>query len=192
MKREALGTVCGLALLFGGCPKRQTSPRIVYVPSPPPAAAPAPAQSQQTLVIEEPAPPPTPEEVAPAPEPEQAPVRRRRRTSHTGPARSSDEISPETPETPDAAPAPLPALEPRESSARENTLRQQIIAAQTDVRLRLARLNPSQLAPADRKTLDDARSFFAQSEKALQESDLRRALVLARKAALLVTALEQH
>jgi hypothetical protein len=43
----------------------------------------------------------------------------------------------------------------------------------------------------DRKTLDDARTFFQQSTQALNEGDLQRALMLARKASLLVSALEK-
>jgi hypothetical protein len=62
---------------------------------------------------------------------------------------------------------------------------------QGDVSRRLARFNEARLSPADRKTLDDARTFFAQSTRAREEGDLQRALTLARKASLLVSALEQ-
>jgi hypothetical protein len=85
----------------------------------------------------------------------------------------------------------VPALEPRETSAEESALRRQVQALQEDVRGRLARINEAKLSPDDRKTLDDARTFFTQSNRALEEGDLQRALNLAQKASLLVAALEQ-
>jgi hypothetical protein len=81
-------------------------------------------------------------------------------------------------------------LEPLQSSAQEADLRRQIQELQDDVRERIAKLNPAELSSADRKTLEDARAFFAQSTRALNEADLQRALTLARKASLLVSALE--
>ncbi len=196
VKHEALVSICGLALLIGACPKRQTTPRIVYVPAPPPAtssAASAPTENQPTMVIEEPAPPSPPEETVATPSQEERPAPRRRRVLRTETPRSSDEtLSESAGETPEAPPAQVPALEPRESSAQESTLRRETVETQIEVRQRLARINDAQLTPPDRKTLDDARGFLGQSERALQEGDLQRALVLARKAALLATALEQH
>jgi hypothetical protein len=62
---------------------------------------------------------------------------------------------------------------------------------QEDVRQRLSRLDPAKLSAPDRKILEDARAFFAQSGRALEAGDLQRALNLARKASLLVTALER-
>ena len=47
------------------------------------------------------------------------------------------------------------------------------------------------MASVDRKTLEDARLFLNQSRKALEGGDLQRAFNLARKASLLVEALEQ-
>jgi hypothetical protein len=85
----------------------------------------------------------------------------------------------------------VPALEPRESSAEIAALRRQIQGLQDDVRQRIAKLSDAGLTDADRKTLDDARTFFAQSTRALNEADLQRALTLARKASLLVLALER-
>jgi hypothetical protein len=82
-------------------------------------------------------------------------------------------------------------LEPRESSAEEVALRRQIQALQEDVRQRIAKLSRAGLGGADRKTLDDARTFFAQSNRALSEGDFQRSLTLARKASLLVSALER-
>ena len=85
----------------------------------------------------------------------------------------------------------MPSLEPRESSAQEAALRRQIQGLQDDVRQRIAKLSQAGLSGADRKTLDDARTFFAQSTRALEEADLQRALNLASKASLLVSALER-
>ncbi len=197
VKREALGSICGLLLFIGACPKRQTTPRIVYVPAPPPTASHAaavPAESPRTMVIEEPAPPPEPEETEAkkTTEDQKAPPRHRKVLRTETPHPSDEPPAEPTGETPEPPPALVPTLEPRESSAQESTLRRQTLEAQIDVRQRLARINEGQLSPPDRKTLDDARGFFGQSERAYQEGDLQRALVLARKAALLVTALEQH
>jgi hypothetical protein len=88
-------------------------------------------------------------------------------------------------------PAEVPALEPGKSSAEESTLRQQVRELQEDIRRRLARLPEAHLSSSDRKTLADARTFFVQSQHALEEGDLQRALNLARKASLLVAAVEQ-
>jgi hypothetical protein len=95
-----------------------------------------------------------------------------------------------TPETTELPTPQVPSLEPRESSAQESALRRQIQALQDDVRERIAKLSQAGLVGADRKTLDDARTFFEQSTRALNEADLQRALTLARKASLLVSALE--
>lgn len=181
-------------MLIGGCPKRQAQPRIVYT-TPPPAAAAAPASTAppQALVIEEPAPPTKAEQVSTPNAAQEKPARPRRRVARTEPPTSTEPSdaneAPETPEEP--PPAAVPALEPRESSAQVSVLRPQIQSLQDDVRTRLSRINESKLSLEDRKTLEDARTFFAQSNRALQQGDLQRALLLARKASLLVAALEQ-
>jgi hypothetical protein len=59
-----------------------------------------------------------------------------------------------------------------------------------DIRQRLTRLNGMQLSSNDRKTLEDARTFFSQATHARASGDLPRALNLARKASLLLAALE--
>ena len=178
---------CGLALFIGGCPKRQAPTRIVYVPSPPPAATQASATGTPTMVIEEPA-PPEPPETPPPPTSCPKPARRPRRVLRTEPPPEDTDNTPET----TAPPTPqVPSLEPRESSAEEAALRRQIQGLQDDGRQRIARLSPARLSSADRKSLEDARTFFAQSTRALNEGDLQRALNLARKASLLVAALER-
>ncbi len=165
---------------------------VVYVPAPTPAAA-VPAEKPQVLVIEEPAPPPEPE-VTPQPQPPESSKttaggrRGGSRPAHTETPSVPDETSaPEEPETP---PAEVPALEPQESSAQETELRRQILNLQQDIRQRLARWNSAQLSSDDQRTLEDARTFFAQSTHAMASGDLPRALNLAHKASLLLAALE--
>jgi hypothetical protein len=191
MKRNALPSVFSLALFLGGCPKRQTAPNLVYVPSPPPAAVSARVQSGGTLVIEEPAPPEAPEQppqVAPQEPPAPKPAPRPRRRAVT--PESASEAEP-TAESSDQTAAPVPALEPRESPQQESELRNRVLEMTRTVQGRIARLEQSGSPSLDRKTLESARTFLAQSERALESGDLQRALNLARKASLLVNALEQ-
>jgi len=140
------------------------------------------------MVIEEPAPPEEPPAPSPQPTTNPEPAQRRRRVlRREAPAAAAEE----TPAATESQPTPqVPSLEPRESSAQEAALRRQIQALQDDVRQRIAKLSRAGLSGADRKTLEDARTFFAQSTRALNDADLQRALNLARKASLLVSALE--
>ena len=140
------------------------------------------------MVIEEPAPPEEPPAPSPQPTTNPEPAQRRRHVlRREAPAAAAEEThaATEPPPTPQ-----VPSLEPRESSAQEAALRRQIQALQDDVRQRIAKLSRAGLSGADRKTLEDARTFFAQSTRALNDADLQRALNLARKASLLVSALE--
>ena len=191
MRRDiSWSPICALLLLFGGCPKRQTSrSMVVYVPTPPPAAAPA-TEKPQVLVIAEPAPPPEPEpEEPPVPQtPEPAVQHRQHRPAHTETPAASDETA--APESHENTPAAVPALEPRESSAQETELRRQFLSLEQSIEQRLTRLSASNLAANDRRTLEDARTFLAQARQAMASGDLPRALNLARKASLLVAALE--
>jgi hypothetical protein len=140
------------------------------------------------MAIEE-ATPPEPPAALPQPVPHPEPTRRPRRAVRTEPAAGETENSPEANEPP---PTPqVPSLEPRESSAEQTALRRQIQDLQDTVRKRIANLSRTEPSGADRKTLDDARTFFEQSTRALSEGDLQRALNLARKASLLVSALER-
>ena len=141
-------------------------------------------------MIEEPQPPEEIAEPSPAPEaPEPKPVRRRPRPARTGTAPSSAETPPE-PEEP--ASTEVPALEAREAPAQQVALRQQIAGLQQDLHRRTSQLERRSLSAGDRKTLEDARTFLAQSERALADGDLQRALNLAQKASLLVSALDQQ
>lgn len=166
--------------MMGGCPHPQTASRLVYVPSPPAATTlPGTETTTETMVIQEPAPPPTenspgvqPVEETPAPE-----VRPpRRRTTTTS-------VSPEP--TPEAA--PVPPLQPRENAPQPDAMRREIQGLQT----RISQIDPTRLSDANRKTLEDARAFLAQSGQALQEGDLQRSKLLAEKASLLLSALSQ-
>jgi hypothetical protein len=186
---------CSLALLIGGCPKRQASPRIVYVPpSPPRAAMQAPGpESPPLMVIEEP-PPPEPAVATPKPgtqtptdtDTDTAP--KSHRTQHRSQLPPAPGSAPETDEEPSP---PLPSLAPQESSSEQATQRREILGLQDDVQKRIAKLGAADLSAVNRKTLEDAKGFIAQSTQALNEADLQRALMLARKASLLVSALEK-
>jgi len=179
--------VCTVALLFGGCPKRNTGPGVVYIPTPPPAASPAETVSEQptqAIVVQAPA-PPEPQQAAPTPVPAPPPEPHSRRRIRRDERTRTDEASPQ-PE-----PANVPAMEPRESTARESKLRDQVVQTQQQIQQQITLLSREWLSPAERETLQGARGFLQQSLRALQESDFQRASNLADKAHLLVEAIEQ-
>jgi hypothetical protein len=192
LRNGTFASVCALLLWMGGCPNRQgPAGVVVYVPAQAPAAV-TPAAKSEVLVIEEPAPPPVPE-AAPAPattEQKKTPASGRRGGSSSAHATIPETDEPPPQETPETPPAEVPALEPRESSAQEAALREQVQRLQENVRQRMAHLSPARLSLNERKTLDDARTFLTQSTRAFQSNDLQRAFNLARKASLLVAALE--
>ncbi len=171
---KRLGTVWSLALLFGGCPKRQTTPRIVYIPTPP--AAMKPTTTTAMLVIQE------PEPTAPASPPLAPGATTTRRQS---PARRKPPARPIHVE-----PIPVPALAPRENSSQQVALRDAILRSQQQVQQAIDRLHRAGLPENELSTLGGAQVFLAQSVRALQENDLQRALNLVRKAQLLVQALQ--
>jgi hypothetical protein len=175
-------------MLIWGCPKRQTAPRIIYTPAPPAPAQTAASPSGEAIVIEEPAPAETAEPAAPEEPVAPKPAPRRRAPSRTSTPATADTA----PEADEPAPAEVPALEPREAPGQQVALRQQILRLQERLRPRIEQLGRQVSASEDRRMLDDARSFFAQSERALSDGDLQRALNLARKTSLLVSALEQE
>ncbi len=176
--RKSSGALWSLALLFGGCPKRQTTPRIVYIPAPP-ATVKAPTTTA-TLVIREPQQPsppaavPVSKPVSPAPA-RRPPIRRPK------PSASPPQIEH----------TPVPELEPRESPALQKALRSNILRMQREVQGAINRLYRSGLPESELDTLGGAQVFLAQSIRALQDNDLQRALNLVRKAQLLVQALER-
>jgi outer membrane biosynthesis protein TonB len=178
---------------LGGCPKRQeTKSVVVYVPAQAPAAAPTAVKSQ-VLVIEEPAPPPEPQETPPTQIPTTSKTTAGGRRGGSRPAHAEtpsehDETS--TQENPETPPMEVPAIEPSESSAQADELRRQFRQLEQDIGQRLARLSGARLSANDQKTLEDARTFFAQATRAMASGDLPRALNLAHKASLLLAALE--
>jgi len=186
-----LYSLCGFAVLLWGCPKRQTTIRVVYVPPPPSAATPSAAESEETLIIEEPTPPePEPVEVSPAEPAVPRPAPRRRRSIRTElPSTAETGVEPEEVST--EAPSEVPALEPRESAAQQAALRSQIRGLQEQLQQQISHLEHMRLPDGARRTLDDARTFLSQSERALEAGDLQRGLNLAQKASQLVSALEQ-
>ena len=139
------------------------------------------------MVIEEPAPPePPPPPPAETPVPKETPPEHHRPTRRE-PAAVTPENSPDTTETPTPQ---VPSLEPHESSMELASQHREIEGLQADVQDRIAKLSHAGFSGVDRKTLDDARTFFRQSKQALDTGDLQRALTLARKASLLLSALE--
>jgi len=190
LRRGFLLLLSVLVLLMGGCAKRQGPARIVYVSTPaPPAVATTPKTSPEVMVIEEPAPPQEPEENNSSQPTEPKPEEQKKHPARVDAPAEPAEV-PAPAETPEPPPAEVPVLAPRESSAQEAALRQQIQQLHEDVRQRMARLNKARLSSAGRKTLEDASTFFVQSTRALASGDLQRALNLAKKASLLVSALE--
>lgn len=67
----------------------------------------------------------------------------------------------------------------------------EVVKLQQAIEKRILHLSREWLSPSQRGTLDGARGFLQNSQRALQESDLQRALNLANKANLLVRSLEQ-
>ncbi|MHB8655250.1 MAG: hypothetical protein ACYDA9_15375 [Terriglobia bacterium] len=191
MRRDTLFTSVSLALLLCGCPNRQTTPHVVYVPSPPPAVTIPRSESSGNLVIEEPAPPEpqeVPVEVSPQESKNQKPATRPRRRAL--PSETPVEAQP-APENADRSAPPVPALQPRESPQQQTELQNKVLQLQHSVKARIAALERTQMANIDRRTLNGARMFVAQSDRALKSGDQQRAFNLARKASLLVDALEQ-
>lgn len=185
---RSLYSLCALLLLVWGCPRRENAVRVVYVPPPPVVATPQ-REVSAVLIIEEPEPEPVAEEVAPpevpAPAPQPPPRRRPPRADTTAPAESAAESAEPAPST-----AEVPALAPRESPQQAAELQRRVASIQQDLQPRVSRLTSGRLSAGARKTLEDARTFLAQSQRALEEGDLLRALNLAEKSALLVTAVE--
>lgn len=182
--RMFTGASC-LALLIGGCPKRQTVTRVVYTPAAPAAASPTANTPPETLLIQEPAAPepvaePSPE-APPASPPKPPPRRRATETETTTPV-----TGPVTPE-----PAAVPALEPHQTPEQQSELKRQVIALEQNVQQRIAAIEQRHSASVDGKALGEARAFLNRSREALQKGNLHLALNLAQKASLLIDAAEQ-
>lgn len=188
MKREAISCALGMLLMLGGCPKRQTTSRIIYVPSPPAAQRSEAPASSGSIVISEPAPPEEPVAAAPQEEepPPPKPERRRRRPVRTEPTETPPPEVSESPEQPAADITP-PPLETRDDPA----IRGEVQTLQADIQRRIEETSHRDLSKEDQKTFEDARQFLEQSQRALDQGDLQRALMLARKASLLISALRR-
>jgi hypothetical protein len=146
------------------------------------------------MVIEEPPPPEPPpepeqEEATPPQTPEPTARHKSRRAAHPEASTDQPEETP-TEDTPETPPPAVPALEPRQSSAEENELRRQFLGLQQDLTKRLEKLASAHLSGNDQKALEDARTFFTQANQAMANGDISRALNLAHKAGLLLSALE--
>jgi hypothetical protein len=142
-------------------------------------------------VIEEPAPPEPPEIPAEISTQESTTQKSAARPHRRNlPSETPVEAQP-APENAGRSTAPVPALQPRESPQQQNELRNKVLQLQQEVKARIAALERTQMANLDRKTLNGARSFAVQSDRALKSGDQQRAFNLARKASLLVDALEQ-
>lgn len=179
-------------MMLGACPKRQTTSRIVYVPSPPSPQATSTATLSDSIVITDPT--PQEEPVTAAPQEETATTSattqahgRRRRPVRTEPPEAAAAIeTPETPEPPAADIAP-PPLETRDDPA----VRSEVLSLQADLQKRIEDMGRQELPKVDQKTFEDAKLFLEQSGRALDQSDLQRALMLAKKASLLLASLQR-
>lgn len=107
---------------------------------------------------------------------------RRRRPVRPEPAGPEEAARVET------VPADTLNLEPR---GQPTALERRVRELQAGVEHRIAMLSLG-LTGSDRRTLEDARSFLAQSNRASEDGDWQRAWVLAEKARLIVAALERR
>jgi hypothetical protein len=186
MKRASAVAICVLAFMGMSCARRQTTARIVYVPSAPSLAPSVSPEAVGALVVAEPQlPEPEPEPVPPAPETAEKP--RSHPRVRLAPPDPSTEPEPESPPAPE-----VPALEPREGPAEQSAQRQQVVQLLDQIRRRATRQEQSNLSSDERRMLGDARTFVSQSERALGASDFQRARTLARKASMLLAVLEQQ
>lgn len=92
---------------------------------------------------------------------------------------------------PEKPSADVPALQSAISTGQASALQGQVVKLQEAIEKRILLLSREWLSPSQRGTLEGARGFLQQSQKALHESDLQRAYNLAHKADLLVSSLEQ-
>lgn len=88
------------------------------------------------------------------------------------------------------APIDIPALMSGLSSGQASQLHDRVVKLQQGIEKRILLLSREWLSQPQRDTLEGARGFLQQSQRALQESDLQRAFMLAHKADLLVVSLE--
>jgi hypothetical protein len=186
MKGVLSAAVCVLVLALAGCSKRTAPARIVYVPSVAPPAPTASAAATEALVVAEPQSP----EIEPEPAPPiEEPAEKPRPRPRVRLAPPDAALEPEPEPTPAVE---VPTLEPREGAAAQRAQRRHVLQFQAQIRSRLTRQEKLGLAADERRMLTDARTFLAQSERALATNDFQRALTLAQKASMLLAVLEQH
>lgn len=175
-----------LALVSSGCPRRSPAARIIFAPSAPAPAPSVSAEAAGALVLAEPEEPESePEPAPPIAEPAEKPHPKPRvRLAPPDPLLE--------PEPEPSSVAEVPTLEPREGPAAQATQRRQVAQLQDQIRARIARQDGPGLSGDERRMVTDARTFLAQSERALAANDFQRALTLARKASLLLAVLEQQ
>lgn len=192
LKTAIVVSILSATVFLAGCFKRQTAPRLVYVPAPPAAPKPDLAQQGSVLVIQEPTPPPAAESVPKSEESEvtpPAPERlRKHKTVQAGAAESG--AAPDTAVEPAASSAP--ALLPERSLQQQIDLEKQIGDLRGTVRQRIARLSRMTLSTEDRKAIQDARLFLTEADQSMRENDLQQALNLEQKADVLISAVENR
>ncbi len=164
-----------------GCPKRQSTVRLAYVPAPP---APSPAGQGRVWVIQQPA-PPQPAVSHPAPKPV-------RKVEVKPPVTHPHVVHKTEPEAAPADTEPAPQLEPLGSEQQQNRMRYRIQGLQRGIERRIDSLIQRRLSDVDRKAVSDARVFLSQSREAMEAGDLTESLNLAEKADLLVSAVEKR
>ena len=180
-----------LVFLFGGCPKRQTTPRVVYVQQAPSVSLPASSTAQagnETLTIQEPAATPVAESTPtvsaapPPPAPQSA-----KKPKNVKPVRdSSEKVTAEVPAPAQDTEAPL-QLEPQGSEVQALEIGKHV----EDLSAELADLGRrTDLTEDQYRTINDALTFCTQSRNALSQHDLLRANQLAQKADLLIKAVQ--
>jgi hypothetical protein len=150
--------------------------RLAYVQSPP---APTPSKASQggVWVIEKPAPPqPT---VARA-RPKRAPT-----VPVKPPVQHPHVVHKTQPEAAPQNPGPL------SSEQQQDALRYRINALQKGIERRIDTLTRRALSLVDQKAVSDARVLLGQSRAAMDAGDLTQSLNLAKKADLLVAAVEK-
>ncbi|HUY12245.1 MAG TPA: hypothetical protein VMX16_01265 [Terriglobia bacterium] len=185
MKERTFFPFVILAISTLGCPKRQTSLRLVYAPPSPPAARqPSQSDPSQAMVIEE-APPPEPAQPARVEQVEASP----RRATATRKRRRPKALNPVPAEaSPTVQPPGAPALEPSIGIRETAGLKEKADGLADQLQAEIARLERKRLPAADRKTLRDAQMFLDQATQAYKAGDFQRSLQLAKKAGLLVSA----
>lgn len=142
------------------------------------------------LVIQKPAPAP-PAVTAPKPQ-EQPPEHIEQAATPPAPPVKHKEVA--APASPAATPpaGDAPQLQPMRSVQQQAALERQVKSLQGGLQRRMAKLSQRSLSAVDQKTLTDARTLLVQSNEAMKNGDFLQSLNLAKKADLLVAAVENQ